>query len=177
MPKELNKFVIGGIAIIILAIIVLVGTAVVSNFSKVLRTDTTVNASSTAVVTTLAAPNSSNLIGTAGTYPFLQSLTLCGNTTNITNPSSSNQTFFLDESFYSITEGTTDGGYITLNQDGLVWAGATLNCSSVGYLADSNAQGVADNFSTGLAVFGTFAVIIVLAIVGKAIIALFRKND
>jgi len=34
----------------------------------------------------------------------------------------------------------------------------------------------ADNFTTGLAIFGTFMAVIVLALVGKIIIGLFRKG-
>ena len=35
----------------------------------------------------------------------------------------------------------------------------------------------ADNFITGLAIFGTFSTIIILAIIGKAIIGLFKGLD
>ena len=34
----------------------------------------------------------------------------------------------------------------------------------------------ADKFITGLAIFGTFSTIIILAIIGKAIIGLFKKS-
>ncbi len=35
----------------------------------------------------------------------------------------------------------------------------------------------ADKFITGLAIFGTFSTIIILAIIGKAIIGLFKRVD
>jgi len=35
----------------------------------------------------------------------------------------------------------------------------------------------ADRFITGLAIFGTFSTIIILAIIGKAIIGLFKRTD
>ena len=35
----------------------------------------------------------------------------------------------------------------------------------------------ADKFITGLAIFGTFSTIIILAIIGKAIIGLFKKSE
>ena len=37
--------------------------------------------------------------------------------------------------------------------------------------------GVADNFIAGLAIFGSFVAVIVLAIVGKIVIGLFRTKD
>ena len=172
MAKEINKFVISAIAIVILTAIVLVGISVSTTFSKVLRLETPTNASTSVAVATLAAPNTSNEVGSSGTWPFLQSLTLCGNGTDRNSTHN-----LLSESFYSISEGTTTGGTITLNQDGLDWAGESINCSGLTYLADTDAQAVADKFSTGLATFGTFTVILVLAIVGKAIIGLFKKKD
>ncbi len=44
---------------------------------------------------------------------------------------------------------------------------------------DSNTvdNSTADKFITGLAIFGTFSTIIILAIIGKVIIGLFKKVD
>ena len=169
MAKELNKFALSAIAIIALTVIVLVGIAISTAFSKELRTPTTTNASDVVAVASLAAPNTSNTLVT--TYPFLQELTLCGNSTEL---STSN---LLSTSYYTISEGDKDGGTITLNQDGLAWEGESINCSNIEYLANSDGQAAADKFTTGLATFGTFTVIIILAIVGKAIIGLFGKKD
>ena len=171
MATELNKFTLSAITIIGLTVIVLIGIAITASFSKELRTPTTINASNVVAVASLAAPNTSNTLVT--TYPFLQELTLCGNISNL----SSAEGGLLLTTYYSISEGDKDGGTITLNQDGLVWEGVSINCSNIGYLANSDGQSAADKFSTGLGAFGTFAVIIILAIVGKAIISLFKKKD
>ena len=171
MAKELNKFMLSAIAIIGLTVIVLIGIAITTAFSKELRTPTTTNASDVVAVASLAATNTSNTLVT--TYPFLQELTLCGNETNL----SSTEGSLLLTSYYAIGEGNAGGGTITLNQDGVEWVGVSINCSNIGYLANSDGQIAADKFSTGLGIFGTFSVIIILAIVGKAIISLFRKKD
>ena len=44
---------------------------------------------------------------------------------------------------------------------------------------DSNTidNATATKFITGLAIFGTFSTIIILAIIGKAIIGLFKRSD
>ncbi len=168
MAKELNKFMLSAIAIIGLTVIVLVGIAISNAFSKELRTTATDNAS-TLTAATLSI-NTSVSVGSTGTYPFLQTLTGCFNaTTGLTNE--------LLTSFYTIGEGSKDGGTIRLIQAGVEWDGVGINCSSIGYLGNSAGQSAADKFSTGLGTFGTFSVIIILALVGKAIISLFRKKD
>ncbi len=170
MVKELNKFMLSAISIISLTAIVLIGIAISTAFSKELRTTTTINASLDAELATLLI-NTSVAVGTSGTYPFLQELTGCVNSTVDLNE--------LSTTLYTIGEGNTGGGTIFLNQDGFVagWNGTEINCSNLNYLANSGGQAVADKFSDGLGIFGTFAVIIILAIVGKAIISLFRKKD
>ena len=127
MAKELNKFMLSAIAIIGLTVIVLVGIAISTAFSKELRTPTTTNASDIVAVASLAAPNTSNTLVT--TYPFLQELTLCGNDTALGTGN------LLPTSYYSVGEGDKDGGTITLNQDGLAWEGESINCSNLEYLA------------------------------------------
>lgn len=169
MGNVLNKLSLSAIILVALTITVLVGIALTESYSKVLRTTTTFNASDTTVVASLAAPNSSNEVGSTGTYPFLQELTGCVNGTNASDA--------LSVDFYSIGEGSADGGVITLNQDGLAWEGDAINCTTLEYLADSDAQDSADKFTLGLAIFGTFAGILVLAIVGKAIVGLFKKKE
>ena len=167
MAKELNKFMLSAIAIIGLIVIVLVGIAITTAFSKELRIPTIFNDTASITVDTLSAPNTSNAVGSTGEFPFLQELTGCLN-------QSSNA---LSTTYYTVGEGNKDGGTLTLNQNGIDFTGSTLNCSSVDYLANSDGQIAADKFSTGLGIFGTFSVIIILAIVGKAIISLFRKKD
>ncbi|KKN62135.1 hypothetical protein LCGC14_0515110 [marine sediment metagenome] len=171
MAKELNKFTVSAILIITLIIIVLVGMAISANYSKVLRKQTALNVSSLGIITSLAAPNTSNAVGSAGTYPFLKGLTLCGNSTEL------NASNLLPTNFYTVDEGNVEGGTITLNQDGVAWEGVGLNCSNLVYLADSDGQAAADTFTTGLAIFGTFSTIIILTLIGKAIISLFKRSD
>ncbi len=162
---------VAAVALILLAIVTLVGIAITREYSVVLRSSTTVNASDEILVASLNAPNTSNSVGSTGTYPFLQTLTGCANSTTsfALNP--------LPTSFYSIGEGDSDGGSITLNQDGIKWTGLGINCSSLTYLAGTTAQISADTFIVALSIFGTFASVIVLALVGKAIINLFKKKD
>jgi len=168
MAKELNKFILSAIAIIGLTVVVLVGMAVSANFSKVLRVENTVNSSVVQATTLMTLViNESIAVGSTGTYPFLQTLTGCLNSSNDA----------LSTSYYEVNEGDKDGGLVTLNQDGLGWDGVGINCSNLVYLANTDGQAAADKFTTGLATFGTFAVIIILAIVGKAIIGLFKRKD
>jgi len=162
MAEELNKFVLSAIAIIGLTVIILVGMAVSANYSRVLRKDTTLSGTNITVTSSLEAANVSTVLSG---YPFLQALTGCMNGTDGT---------LLDPTNYSIAEGDKNGGTITITSPG---EGGSLNCTDINYLANSDAQAAADKFTTGLGVFGTFAVILVLAIVGKAIIKLFRKKD
>ena len=155
---EMNKMQIFAIAVIALAVVTLMGLAIVSEYSKVLRTDTAVT---NATVTPLI--NTSVRFGTSGQYPFLQTLPTCTNTTNTLAVGTD----------YTIDEGSSTGGYIYLTN--VVYNNSAINCTGT-YLADSTNQGHADNFSTGLAIFGTFMAVIVLALVGKIIIGLFTKK-
>ena len=167
MVKELNKFILSAIAIIGLTVIVLVGMAVSIQFSRVLRTTTTLIGINTTVTTSLEPENVPTVLSG---LPFLQELSGCSNSTSGT---------VLPAANFTIAEGDANGGTITLTEDGAnnSWGGVSLNCSSIQYLADSDGQAAADKFTTGLGTFGTFAVILILAIVGKAIIGLFKRKD
>lgn len=164
-----NKKMIGGaIALVSLAAIVLMGLAVVEGFSKQLRDPATVvNAT-----LTMGGINDSTLVGTTGQYPYLQTMTLCTN--------ASNETGFPDlgTGNFSIAEGTADGGFITLNNNAVGWGAESVNCTLT-YLADSTLSDSADNFSTGLGIFGSFIGVLVLAILGMFILNLFtnKKED
>ncbi len=161
MGKELNGFLLSAILIVSLAAIVLTGMAVTQGFSLALRKTITTGDNVT-VVASLEASNVSNRISA---YPFIQSMSGCSNASDGT---------VLPTANYTVGEGDKTGGTIAVRSD---WAGTALNCSSIVNLADTNAQASADKFTTGLAIFGTFSVILILAIVGKAIIGLFRKKD
>ena len=165
MAKELNKFTLSAIAIIGLIAVVLVGMAITAGFSKELRTSTTILDVNTTVTASLEAANTSTVLSS---FPFIQSMSVCSN-------SSGGDILFAAN--YTVGEGNADGGTITLKQSAKSWEGNGLNCSSMVYLADSTGQIAADKFTTGLGIFGTFSVIIILAIVGKAIISLFKRKD
>jgi len=146
----------------ILAVIVLIMIAIVAGFTKVVRTDTTVRVDGI----TLAAVNVSTGLGTS--YPYVQSITGCVNATD------SNA---LTAAEYTVTEGDTGGGSLTLNDAGSEWATEDVNCTSVRYLADSDGQAVGDKFTTGMAIFATFVGVLVLAIIGLVIVGLYKKQD
>jgi len=165
MAKELNNFVLSAIAIIGLTVIVLTGMAVSANYSKVLRTTTTITGVNTTVTDSLEANGTATIMSD---YPFVQSMSICSNSSDGT---------FLPAANYTVSEGDKNGGIITLEDGSSTWEGTGLNCSELVYLANSAGQSAADKFTTGLGAFGTFAVIIILAIVGKAIIGLFKRKE
>lgn len=160
-----GKFlVVSGVAIVTLAVIVLMGIAITAGYSKVLRDETTVVSEGV----TLPASGASARYGTAGQFPFLKTLSGCVNATTGD---------VLNAANFSITEGTTDGGIITLALATSEFNGSTVNCTTTTYLAATLESRNADTFATGLAVFGSFAGVIVLALVGMVIIRLFRKKS
>ena len=160
MADGLKSLNISAAFAVVLAIVVLTGMVFTAQFSQILRTTTAQeNATATLLI------NTSVLVASPGTYPFLQTATPCINATGTKEP--------LAEADYDISTGGTAGGFILLNN--LTWNGTSVGCN-ITYLADSTAQGIADLFTAGLAIFGTFMAIIVLAIVGKIIIGLFKKK-
>ena len=166
---DVKKLVLTAAAILTIGAIVLVGGAVINGFSYQLRQET--NTSLPAV--TLAAVNASAEVGT-GEYPYLQEVVNCVNESDGgADPNAAGNK--LSAAFYTVDEGNNVRGTITLNDDGSFWAAKVVNCS-IKYLADTTAQGYADKFISGLAVFGTFMSVIVLAIVGKVILSLFKKS-
>ena len=153
---------IAAVAVLVVAAIVLTSLAIVGQYSKVLRTNTAVDNVSTTLL------NGTNVrVGSANQYPFLQTSTSCVN--------SSNAALSLTADKYTVIEGGTGGGFMKLDATETTWNGTAVNCS-ITYLADSTAQGTADLFTTGLRYFGTFIGIVVLALIGVAIISLFKKK-
>ena len=152
---------IGIIAMVALAAVVLSGIAIVQEYSYQLRDQTTAQENG---ITPLV--DTSVLVGTSGEYPYLQSLTSCVN-------SSDGQS--IPTTYYTTTEGNEDGGYIVLATAGQVINNSAINCT-VTYLDDTTAQGAADNFTSGLAIFATFAAVVALSLVGKAIISMWKKD-
>jgi len=157
-----KQWLIYALGVVVLAAITLTGIALVSEFGSQLRTTTSASQDSITLDN-----NTAVLVGASGTYPYLQTLTSCVN---------SSDAHALDSALYSVTEGGVNGGFITLLPTGAVaWDGEDVNCSLT-YRADTTAQGSADAFIAGLAIFGTFMVIIVLSLVGKIIIGIFKKD-
>ena len=170
MGEDLKKMSIYAVAVIIMAAIILAGIAITGQYSKVLRTPVTINASTSYVVTNLTN-QSSNDIGTTGQYPFLQDLDGCFN-----GSLDISTTKLIKNTDYTIDEGTTDGGRIVLTETGSIYNGTAINCSVLSYLADNSNQRTADKFTAGLAIFGTFIAIIILSLIGKLIIGIFKPK-
>ena len=160
-----ENMIVQAALVIALTAIVLTGLAFTGAFSKELRTETT----PVADVTSTALFNGTPVrIGTSGQYPFLQGAVSCHNTTNSTEP-------LLPAANYTVLEGTVLGGFITLKGSSPGWNNTQTNCT-ITYLADSASQGHADKFTTGLAIFATFLAIMVLSLVGKAIVDIFKRK-
>ena len=154
----------GGIGLLVLAALVLVGGSVVDQYGYTLRDETTVNASTTTLATLLI--NTSVRAGTAGTYPYLQELTGCVNSTNGAALATAN---------YNVKEGDSDGGYIYLTAAN--WNNTGVNCSNIVYLADTTGSDTADLYLTGLELFGTFSAILIIGLIGVTIISIFKRKD
>lgn len=160
---KMNILLLVSVALLTLAVVVLMGGAIIGAFSEVLRIDTSVDD----VQFILPFNGSSVNVGTTGQYPFLQSVT-----DPCTDPSNSSISY--DIGNYTVNEGNANGGSVFLTA-GIpdVNQNQSVNCT-ISYLADSTAQGTADTFSAGLSIFGTFAAILALAIIGKFIIGFFN---
>lgn len=165
-----NGLAIMAILVLVLSVVVLTTIAIIGGYSEFLRTPTTINRTGSTDIT--AVNNISAVaVGTTGQFPFLTDLDNCVQSTN----SSLTLTKTTD---YTFTKGGANGGTVTLTTAGAVANnGTNLNCSTISYKADSTSQASADQFSTGVAIFGTFAAIIVLGIMGISIIGLFKRKD
>jgi len=161
MSDAVKKIVPTAMLVVALGIVIVMLVAVLMGFSKGLR----VNTSADATGLTVPAVNSTVAVGSTGTYPFLQTATTCINASNAANSYAT--------SMYNVGEGTASGGYLYNLDAGSGWVGQTINCS-ITYLADSDPQDSADAFVTGLAIFGTFIGVIILAVIGMIIMGLFK---
>ena len=173
MGEEINNMMKPAMAVLILGVLVLVGMTITAGYSKVLRTETTINASNVSMVTNVSDVGVS--VGINPAYPFPQALTGCVNGTGGYDPFDTlNQ---LADGAFVVSEGSTaTGGSFTLKASGSDFFNTTLNCSVLTYLADSDNQRRADTFTAGIAIFGTFIAIIVLSLIGKLIIGVFKPN-
>jgi len=161
MANEINYLKAAGILVVALTAVILVGLAVTEGFSKQLRTETT-----SAGQLTFADVNVSQR---QDTFPYIQSVPNC------TNESSKTEVL-LTGTNYTIKEGNGDGGYMILGDPSAAYANETVNCTLT-YLADSTGSGVGDNFITGLGIFGSFIAVVILALMGKVIVGIFRRKN
>lgn len=159
MQDKNFKLVIGGaLAIGLIATIVLMSIAVTIGFDKAMRTSTT------SAVNGITAPTGINQSVTLTSYPYISTLTGCVNASDGTTIAVGN---------YSVIEGTRTGGRLKLLDN--TWANETWNCSALTYLPASTGSGSVNSFITGLAIFGLFAGILALGVIGKAIINLLKS--
>ena len=160
MGNEIKKLSIATVALVFFAVGAILGTVILTGFSETVRTNTPYGNTSLYLQT-----NVSTRIGTSGQYPYPQTAA-CINSTNT-----------LAAEAYDLNNGDSNGGFIILDDyQTNQWNGSTVNCTGT-YLADSTAQGTADIFILALVVFGTFASIIALSIIGKTVIDMFQKKD
>ena len=147
-----------------LSVLVLVILAITTQFSYILRTETTATN-----VSIVVPKNGTILVGTSGTYPFLQDITYCKN-------DSATREAFASTNF-TVIEGTVSGGSMNTIDEIVesAWENETVNCT-ITYLADSTGQATADTFTTGITYFATLTGLLVLGIVGIFLIQIFRKD-
>ena len=162
--ESLTKAGLASMAILILAVVTLLGVVIIDNYGYAIRTDS----SATDVALTSVLIGTPEAVGATGTYPYLQTATPCYNASDVAD--------VLTSTMYSVTEGDEDGGKFNLLTAGLAYNNSDVNCS-ITYLADSSGSDAADKFATGLGVFATFCSIIALSIVGLLVIRIFRKKD
>jgi len=161
---EINKHVAYAVALLLLAIVVMVGIVVTYGFEKTLRLDTNTSAA------TINLSNGQRVaVGTSGQYPYLQTLEECHNATATLE--------LLPAAYYEVYEGGRTGGGVQLVDSAAAnktWNNHEVTCYHTVYKAATTESAYAVNFVTGLVMFGTFSAVIALAIVGKTIIGLFK---
>jgi ankyrin repeat protein len=174
MGLNLKILTVAGMLSMVVAIIVLVGLAVLDGFSNNLRDLTGTTALNIAAQNGSIAGNVT-YIGAVGVYPFLQTVPIC------VNESDAGMNITFAGSDYTITPGTVrERGSILItstdaNATALIAAEEDMNCT-ITYLGTSTAQQTADLFIAGLTIFGTFMAVIVLALIGKVIVGFFAKG-
>ena len=164
--QGLKSLVVASVIVVVLAVSVLLGIAIMGGFSKATRTLTIDNESAENTLTPILG--TPILVGTSGEFPFLQDLTLCVNSSNGSRA-------LTKTTDYKIFEGTKNGG--TMNLTNTLWNNTAINCSRISYLASSSAQVAADTFITGLTIFGTFIGVIIIGVIGFVLIRMFRKTS
>jgi len=138
-----------------IGIVVLIGIAIIASLSDTLKDPTGI--SNEALTSVLI-----------GTDEALAQNELTANSVTVTNATDVTD-ILVEDTDYSIEY---DQGVLSLLTT--QYNNTDINVSYT-YLADSTESLAADTFSNGLIIFGTFMSIIVLALVGKFVIALFGK--
>jgi len=157
-----GNFVIG---IISIAVFVLVGLALINGFETTLRDTTT----SPLIEQTLGAVDAPVSLGAVGEFPFPQDLTGCFNSSNAADT--------LSDGSFTISEGTRDGGSITINSNQPEFALQDINCTSLTFLADTGESDAAQVFEAGIKVIALFIAIIVLVAVTAFLVSIIRRKD
>jgi len=161
MVKEMNKtfniMIVSALLLISMAAIVLIGGSVISGYSKVLRVETTASDENVTLV---------NATAVALTHEWVQSI----------ESVAVNNTFLLtkDTNYTEVNIDTAVTGKITLIDLSGAYGTNSWTLVNYTYLADSTAQGFADDFNTGLAIFAAFVGVIAIAIVGKSIVDMYK---
>ena len=156
-----GALVLGGLAILVVVII-----TILTGFdnSTALRT-----LSEAELNVTLGQTNTTTNIGTNGQYPYLQTA-ICQNATGILTS--------FNSSLYTVVTGDYTGGGITLNYangQSDSFQGSPVDCD-ITYLADTKASNTARAFITALAVFGSFAGVLIIGLMGFALFRLFNPG-
>lgn len=159
---ELKDLTTGTVLIGILAIVVLVAIAVIGGFEEPMRDSTTEAINGV----TVATNNSVTSFGS--TYGYVSAVSGCVNATGSASLTSANYTVY--------NGGSTGGGFVLLDA-GSEFVGWSVNCSSVTYKAENIASANVNIFLAGLAIFGTFVGVLVLAIIGRKIISMFQGKE
>jgi len=160
MSNDVDLIKTGGIILGGVAIAIIIIMTILLGFDSTIRSE-----SSAEVNVTLGNTNASTDVGTSGTYPYLQTA-VCINETISTR---------FNSSMYTIETGDQNGGTIVLadaEAQGDLFVGEVVDCS-ITYLADTEASRANRDFINGLLIFGSFAGVVAIGIMGFALFNMF----
>lgn len=152
VKQEVGSLPKAAVALIILGVIVLAGTAVLLQFEEILKDSTSVLNESVAYAAGTGQLANDDVTGIAGIRNATEDISLADFTIG--------STF----NFTSAGDFQLDGGI----------AGDETYFLDYAYEADSTASASAVAFAVGLGIFGLFSAIMALAILGKAVIKSFK---
>ena len=148
----IKGLVTGAVILLTVAAIVLTGMAVVTQFETVLKSRTDVTNESITITSGAADTTNDDL-------------------TDVTSFSNGSRLYIQDNVSESDLLNWTVAGNIIWG-----WEDNDYNISYT-YLADTTASLSAGNFRTGLAIFGTFAGVLAISIIGIMIVRLLKKKS